>query len=705
MAVLRSDTSVQFLRGIGPVRAELLRKLGLLTVDDLLHYFPFRYEQDVGQVAIENLVLGESATICGEVVRQRTSSRGARSCQLNDGTGICTLRWFRPEFADRRLALGAVVVATGKIEERDGLAEIVHPRIEVFPPGSPVLAAASQGARLVGTYRATQGLPSHVIARAIAGVLGQPRLPVDDVVPQKLRAARRLLPREQALRAMHAPLRIEDVEAARRTLAYEEFLLLELAMAIRRRKRVALQVGRRLHVTPEIDARIRRRFPFQLTAAQDAVVREIARDVQSGRPMTRLLQGDVGSGKTVVAVHSALVAIANGCQAALMAPTEILAAQHYQNLTRYLDGSRVRCELLVGRQSQAKRRALLDEIAAGEVHFVVGTQALLEEKVAFADLGMVIVDEQHKFGVLQRAAIRTKGPTPHYLVMTATPIPRTLSMTVFGDLDVSVLRESPPGRGRVITKSVPFATMNTVLGYVRGRLESGEQAFVVCPLIGGDDGPASGDSPDTAKAARPALSSAIETYQRLVSGAWSDLPVGLLHGGLPAAEKSAAMRAFAEGRLRALVATTVIEVGIDVPAATIMIVDHAERFGLSQLHQLRGRIARGARDGLCVLVHHGRGEKARERLDVLVQTTDGFRIAEADLRLRGPGELLGTRQHGLPELRVGDLVADFELLERARKDAFDLVANDPDLQRPEHRPLLPALRRMLGDKLALIDAA
>ncbi|MCG3128800.1 MAG: ATP-dependent DNA helicase RecG [Phycisphaerae bacterium] len=703
--MLDGDSSVQFVRGIGPARAELLRKLGLSTVDDLLHHFPFRYEQDIGQVAIEDLVLGETATICGEVVRQRTSSRGARSCQVNDGTGICTLRWFRPEFADRRLAVGAIVRATGKVEERDGLAEIVHPRVDVYPPDSPVLAADS-GARLIGTYRTTQGLPSQVIARAVAIVLAQPSLPVTDAVPANLRAARRLLPRDQAIRAMHAPRALADVDAARRTLAYEEFLLLELAMALRRRKRLALQVGRRLHVTAEIDARIRRRFPFTLTASQDAVIGEIARDVSSSRPMTRLLQGDVGSGKTVVAVYAALLAIANGCQAALMAPTEILAQQHFRNLTRYLDGSRVRCELLVGRQSQAKRRALLDEIAAGEVGFVVGTQALLEEKVAFADLAMVIVDEQHKFGVLQRAAIRTKGPTPHYLVMTATPIPRTLSMTVFGDLDVSVLREPPPGRGRVITKCVPFATMNTVLTYVRGRIESGEQAFVVCPLIGrGDESLSADDTPDAQAPPRAALSSATETYQRLVSGPWRDLPVGLLHGGLPAVEKSATMRAFAEGRLRALVATTVVEVGVDVPAATIIIVEHAERFGLSQLHQLRGRIARGARDGLCVLVHHGRGEKARQRLDVLVQTTDGFRIAEADLRLRGPGELFGTRQHGLPELRVGNLVADFELLERARADAFDIVAHDPELARPEHRPLLPALRRMLGDKLALIDAA
>jgi ATP-dependent DNA helicase RecG len=583
---------------------------------------------------------------------------------------------------------------------------------------------------------------------------------------------------------------------------------MELAMALRRYKLVSLQRGRKLPVTPEIERRIRVRFPFTLTPSQDKVIREIVRDLESGRPMTRLLQGDVGSGKTVVALYACLIAVANRRQAAIMAPTEILAQQHFTNIERYLEGSRVRRTLLRGKLGRKERAETLAAIEAGAIDLVVGTQALLEKDVAFKDLAMVVVDEQHKFGVLQRANIRTKGPLPHYLVMTATPIPRTLAMTVFGDLDVSIIDALPPGRGKIVTKVVTRAQWKTVMEYVRRRLEAGEQAYVVCPLIGQEEATEERDrgtegtrdrgiegsrgrgikgsrgrgikgssdqgvapavptdlpsspaddvvsfrrskateesGPTTQRSEIPrsarndtqrkreapedvrsavrteaatlanpqspivnrqstGLVSAKEAYDRLVNGPWRGLNVGLLHGSLRPADKQKAVDAFVAGRLHAVVSTTVVEVGVDVANATIMIVENADRFGLSQLHQLRGRVGRGCKDSLCVLITHGRGEKAAERLAVMAETTDGFKIAEADLRQRGPGELLGTRQHGLPELRVGDILNDFSLLEKARQDAFDLVAADPKLARPQHARMIPALRRMFGSRLALIDA-
>jgi ATP-dependent DNA helicase RecG len=432
-----------------------------------------------------------------------------------------------------------------------------------------------------------------------------------------------------------------------------------------------------------------------------------------------------------VALYACLAAIANGKQAAIMAPTEILAQQHFGSIERYLMGSRVRYVLLRGKLAKKERADALAAIERGDIDLVVGTQALIQKDVAFNQLALVVVDEQHKFGVLQRHEFRTKGPMPHYLVMTATPIPRTLAMTVFGDLDVSVIKQSPPGRGRIITKIVTLAQWDTVMTYVRRRLEAGEQAYVVCPLIGKKGKKGSGvfseKTPDPFFAFFEGdnPTSVLEAHQRLVSGPWRGLNVGLLHGSLPTAEKLATIAAFTAGRLHAVVSTTVVEVGVDVANATIMVVEHADRYGLSQLHQLRGRVGRGIKDSLCVLISHeadGRAQsasagppvrnasevpsgKAAERLAVMARTNDGFAIAEADLRQRGPGQLFGTRQHGLPELHVANIVDDFALLEKARQDAFEIVAADPTLARPEHHALIPALKRLFGAKLALIDAA
>lgn len=702
MSTLRSDSPIQYVKGVGPRRAEWLATLGIHTVGDLLEYFPFRHDVDTGEVEIADLTPGANVTIRGEVLSVG-GRRPALRCEISDGTGACVLRWFNEPYGRRGLFRGATVVASGRVQVYNDRLELVQPRVQVFERDA-VLMSRRRGRRQLGVYRGNATAKSPLIRRAVQQVLAHGRLPVEEVIPPTLVKKHNLPPREHAIRQMHGPDSEAELQRARARLAYEEFLVMELALALRRRKRLALQTGQKLSVTKEINARIRTRFPFKLTAAQDDALREIVRDLQSGRPMTRLLQGDVGSGKTVVALYACLVAIAHGRQAAIMAPTEILAQQHFRNIEQYLKDSRVRYILLRGKLGKKQREQYRAAIERGDIDLVVGTQALIQKDVAFSQLALVVVDEQHKFGVLQRHQFRTKGPMPHYLVMTATPIPRTLAMTVFGDLDVSVIRQSPPGRGRIITKVVTKQQWPTVMEYVRTRLEGGEQAYVVCPTIGEKDG---GEAAPAERANRKAadLLSAKAVHDTLAGGPWHGLEVGLLHGSLPAKEKEAVISAFVDGRLHAVVATTVVEVGVDVPNATIMVVEHAERYGLSQLHQLRGRVGRGSKDSLCVLIARGRGDKAAERLAVMVETTDGFKIAEADLRQRGPGQLFGTRQHGLPELRVASIIEDFALLEKARRDAFEIAAADPTLSRPEHRPLRPALKRMFGEKLALIDAA
>ncbi|MFH1746472.1 MAG: ATP-dependent DNA helicase RecG [Planctomycetota bacterium] len=716
MAALRDDSPVQYIRGIGPARARWFDEAGLRTVGDLLYYFPFRHEVDSGEIEIADLRPGMKATIRGEVSQVRGRRGPSFTAKIYDGTETCVLRWFRQPFSARQLYPGALVIASGSVQHYNDRLEMVQPRVQVYPPDA-VVFPQNRGTRRVGIYRGAGRLKSEQIRRAVQVVLEQPHLPVEEFLPEDLLRKYDLPDRPSAVRQMHVPKDDAELQRARQRLAYEEFLLLELAMAIRRRKTIMLQKGQKLHVTPEVDKRIRARFPFKLTASQNEVIREITDDLESGRPMTRLLQGDVGCGKTVVALYACLAAIANGRQAALMAPTEILAQQHFGNIERYLQASRVRYVLLRGKLAARERAEILASIENGAIDLVIGTHALIQKDVVFARLALVVVDEQHKFGVMQRATFRTKGPLPHYLVMTATPIPRTLSMTVFGDLDVSIIRHSPPGRGRVTTKVVTTAQWKTVMNYVRQQLEQGSQAYVVCPQIGPADdstppvGSGADASPDITGKKQAAIS-ARQVYQRLTKGPWRDLNVGLLYGSMNSAEKDRVIAAFAAGELHALVATTVVEVGVDVPNATIMVVENAERFGRSQLHQLRGRVGRGHQDSICVLIARGAGRraasesnKAAQRLAVMTETTDGFRIAEADLRQRGPGELFGTRQHGLPELRVGNLIDDFDLLERARADAFEIIRQDPSLEHPEHQALIPALKRMFGGKLALIDAA
>lgn len=698
-AELRLDSPIQFVRGVGPQRAAAFAELGIHTVADLLDYFPFRHELDQGEVPIADLVPGANAVIRGIVTRV-AGRRPTVRCDLEDGTGRCTLTFFRQWYGTQGLFVGAGVIARGKVEVYDDRLQIKQPHIEVLAP-EDIRDNVRRAPRQIGIYRASQRLNSTAIRKAVEQVLQIDPLPIPEVLPADVLTKHQLPTRAAAVRHLHVPPDEQTRIAARRRLAFEELFLMEVGLALRRRQRQTLQRGRVLITTPKIDERIRARFPFPLTAAQNRALRDIIHDLQAGVPMSRLVQGDVGSGKTVVALYAALVAVAHRKQAAIMAPTEILARQHFLSIERYLADSRVRAVLLRGGLRGSERTAIRAAIQAGEIDLVVGTQALIQKDVAFNDLALVVIDEQHKFGVLQRHTFRTKGPLPHYLVMTATPIPRTLAMTVFGDLDVSVIDELPPGRGQVSTRIVSGGQWTSVMEQVRGEIERGSQAYVVCPAIESADD----DAPVAPQQRRPLnLVSVKRMHERLTAGPWRNLDVGLLHGDLSSDEKDAAIQAFAGGKLHALVATTVVEVGIDVPNASIMVIENADRFGLSQLHQLRGRIGRGSRDGLCILVARSRSPQAAERLAVMSETADGFRIAEADLRQRGPGEFFGTRQHGLPELRVANVIDDFALLELARQEAFDLVRDDPGLTQPAHAALRTAVRRAYAARLALIDA-
>ncbi len=498
---------------------------------------------------------------------------------------------------------------------------------------------------------------------------------------------RALMDRRSAVAAMHRPEDSEQWGEARRRLAYDECLLMQTALALQRARHIQ-RPAHALPVTPEIDRRIRARLPFSLTEAQDRAVAEISADLARPLPMNRLLQGDVGCGKTVVALYAALTAIAKHKQVAIMAPTEILAAQHYNKITGYLSGSRVRLATLVGGQATKQREFVVAQLASGELDLVVGTHALLGENVRFKELALVIIDEQHKFGVEQRAGIRGKGFAPHYLVMTATPIPRTLAMTVFGDLDVSVIDQPPPGRGTTRTKLVDPKEMAQVYQFVRQRLAEGQQAYFIYPLVNPSD--------------NAELTAAVEAYEELKDSELADWPIALIHGQMSGDEKDRVMRGFTQGKIRALIASVVVEVGIDVASANVMVIHHADRFGLAQLHQLRGRIGRGKDDAWCILVGAANNDIARQRLDVLCKTSDGFKIAEEDLRLRGPGEIFGARQHGMPELKVADLIEDFELLRLARRDAFEIVQQDPHLANPHNQMLRQLVQQAYGERLGLV---
>ncbi len=686
----RLDTAVQCVKGVGAVRARQLAQLGVETIEDLLTYFPRRFDLRPQVQSIADLDPSQQvATVAGEVGNVSENRFGRVPifrCTLTDPTGKVAVRWFHGSWLRDRIKPGLNIAVSGSVTTYKGKLQLVNPRHQVL--WGPT-ATDLETDELLPVYPAGGQLSSGHIARAVKSVLPLAAKLIRPWFDAEYLSSRDLMTRPAAVGAMHRPEDKVHWAEARRRLAYDECLLMQLGIGLTRLRQIS-RPAHPLEISPAINERIRARFPFALTSAQDKVVKEIVADLGRARPMNRLLQGDVGSGKTVVALYAALLTVARGRQAAIMAPTEILATQHYEKIAAYLEASRVRIAMLVGGQKPSVRKDVLARLAAGEIDLVVGTHALLSEKVKFQRLGLVVVDEQHKFGVRQRSSIRSKGFAPHYLVMTATPIPRTLALTVFGDLDVSTIDSMPPGRGRTLTRIARLEDLDEVIAVAAELVGGGKQAYFIYPLVNASE------SLD--------LTAAEDAYQQLQAGPLGEFGVGIIHGQMPPDKKEAAMRAFHEGGIGVLVASVVVEVGLDVPRANVMVVMHAERFGLAQLHQLRGRIGRSEQDAVCILVSSPSNPIARQRLEVLERTNDGFKIAEEDLRIRGPGEFFGTRQHGLPELKVANLVEDFELLRQARRDADDILAEDTALTAPHHQQLRREVIRAYAGKLDLLGS-
>lgn len=684
------DTPVQYVKGVGPRRAADLARLGITTVGGLLRHLPRRHE-DRSRLKPVALILPDTVeTVRGRVVsvQEMRPRRGLTITKvaISDGTATLQAVWFNRPFIKKDLRPGAELVVSGRVERHFGRLQMNSPEYEVLD-GSDLLHTG----RIVPVYPAAEGLSQRYLRAIIKRAVETHAALMPEILPPGLPERLRLPPAAGAWRAIHFPESEAELAAARRRLAFEELFLLQVGLGLLRRHVRREERGFRHSPDGELSERFLAGLPFRLTRAQERVVREIKADMEAPSPMHRLVQGDVGSGKTIVAAVALLKAVESGAQGALMAPTEILAEQHYLNLRRLLDPLGIGVALVTGSQGREERQAALFGLSAGHLRVAVGTHALIQEGVRFQCLSLVITDEQHRFGVRQRALLQEKGAPagcrPDVLVMTATPIPRTLALTVFGDLDVSVIDELPPGRQPVTTKWLREHERGKAYGFLRRQVQEGRQAYVICPLV----------EESEAVDAR-----AVTDWAARLQRALPEVRVGVLHGRLKPAEKEAVMDAFHRGQVQVLVATTVVEVGVDVPNATVIIIEGADRFGLAQLHQLRGRVGRGRHASYCLLIADPAGEEGERRMAVMEQTSDGFAIAEEDLRLRGPGEFFGTRQHGLPDFVAADPLRDLSLLEEARREALVLLDSDPLLARPEHAALRRAVREKFQGRLGML---
>ena len=663
------NTNVRYIKGIGETRAKALEKLGVRTLRDLIGFFPRRYEDRSVIYPIAELPVGETACCRAMIAAVPTSRRipGGRTVvkvRAVDETGTLDVTFFNQAYR-QSLRPGDSFVFCGKVEGNLLRRQMVNPLME--PDGRREVTG-----RIVPIYPLTAGVSQLILSRSIRQGLDACRELLPDVLPDEVRQAHKLCYVNYAYENIHFPASFEALAQAHRRLVFEELFLVTCGLHLLRSRRVdvAGPMCRAADMQPFYDA-----LPFPLTDAQRRAIGDAVGDMTSSRPMNRLCQGDVGSGKTMVAAACVWFAAQSGWQSALMAPTEILARQHYENLSPLLERFGISCALLTGSTKVKERRAILEGLADGSIGLCIGTHALLTEDVQYQRLGLVVTDEQHRFGVAQRSALGQKAENPHMLVLSATPIPRTLALIIYGDLDVSVIDQLPPGRQRVDTFAVDERYRARLNGFIRKQVEEGHQVFIVCPLVGDGD-----ELPDERKA--------VTAYAKtLQEETFPDLRIAVLHGKMKPKEKEAVMAAFAGGEADILVSTTVVEVGVDVPNATLMVVENAERFGLSQLHQLRGRVGRGKAKSYCVLVSQGGGEETKRRLKALTDTNDGFKIAEEDLKLRGPGDFFGQRQHGLPMLQIADLNCDMLLLSEAQTAARELLAGDDQLTAPEHRRL------------------
>lgn len=671
------NTDIRMIRGIGDKKAKLLNKLGLFTLLDLLQYFPRAYQDRTKVLSIRDAPLTEEVCIEASPVASPVLSHIRTGLDLlklrcSDGTGLLDLTFFNQRWLKDRLKPGETYVFYGKVQGTPLRKEMVNPLFESVQDTPRITR------RITPVYRLTAGVGQLLIADAVREGLALLRDDFPEPIPESVRASQKLAFARYAYENIHAPASAEALELSRRRLIFEELFLLTLALRLIKSPVSTPGPVMSAPVTEFLHA-----IPYRLTGAQSRAVGDILCDLSSGRPMNRLIQGDVGSGKTLVAAAAAFVAVKSGFQAALMAPTEILAAQHAEALSPLFFPLGVRVGLLTGSMTPKQKRLIKQEIEAGEIDLVIGTHALLTEDVQYFNLGLVITDEQHRFGVKQRTALSAKGLNTHVLVMSATPIPRTLALILYGDLDISVIDELPPGRTPVETYTVDEQKRDRIHRFIQKLVGEGRQAYIVCPLVEDPEGLDDGRK-------------AVEAYTKHLSEAvFPDLHIGYVHGKMPQRQKDAVMSDFVAGRLDILVATTVIEVGINVPNAALMVIENAERFGLSQLHQLRGRIGRGAHQSYCILFSEAKNEASLSRLQIMRGTTDGFLIAEEDLKLRGPGEFFGNRQHGMPKFRIADLATDTETLREAAASAIALLSEDPDLSAPGHAPLKEQVATLL----------
>lgn len=679
-------TPCQYMKGVGPQRAELLQKLDLHIARDVLYFFPRDYQDMSVLTEIDDLVEGQSASICGEVVEvdmKASPGRTILGVLIKQGERFLRMSWFNMPFLRKRFAAGKRVLASGTPKLRGLRWEMTHPTIEFLQEGEEPPAG-----RILPIYPLTEGISQAAMRKIAWSAVDHYTEFVEEVFPDAFLDEHRLWPIKAALPQMHQPASRESLERARARFVYQELLVLQIGLAMRRNKLVETRRAPKLPTSAKIEARIRRLFPFESTEDQRRASDEIALDMARDVPMNRLLQGDVGSGKTVVAIHAMLIAAANHHQAVLMAPTEVLAQQHARSLDQYLSHARVRVGLITGSLPTSVRQHRIKAITAGEIDLVIGTQALIQSEIEFNKLGLVIIDEQHKFGVHQRATLRRAGLDPHYLIMTATPIPRTVTMTLFGDLDISTIKHSPPGRRPVRTYLGTLEQRPKWLEFVRKKLDEGRQAYVITPMI---------------EETERALAGVIQVHEHLQREELRGYRIGIVHGRMSPQEKEMAMRDFRTGATQVLVSTSVVEVGVDVPNATMMTIEDGQAFGLSQLHQLRGRISRGTQPGYLCVFAEPTSEEGEKRLEAFAKTTDGFALAEIDFELRGPGDLFGSRQHGLPPLRIANLIRDAEVVGQARTDAQSLLLHDPQLTSADYSKLKKMVLTRYGKVLELSD--
>lgn len=689
-------TTLDCLKGIGPKRHAEFKKSGLRTVGDLLFYFPFRYEDRRSLRRIRSLAAGETVLVQGTVIHtevRRTKRRrfAIFHAVVEDESGRLQAAWFNQPYLANTIREDYEIALYGEVVESGfggGVLEMQNPHFEVGPG-----AGAERG--IVPIYERIGSTGGAVIRKIIRGILDNYKIRLPAATPEAILQRLGYISPSEAVRRVHRPPDASDIEALnagrsleQQSLVFDEFFFLQAGLALRRKKYREEPTGIAFNTSEDIRATLKGMLPFRLTEGQKIAFKDIVDDMTSPRPMARLLQGDVGCGKTIVALLAAALAMENGCQVALMAPTEVLAEQHMTTVRKHLAHTNYRIRLLTGRMPTAQGNEIRRDIAGGEADLVIGTHTLIQESVDFHKLGLAIIDEQHRFGVLQRARLVKTEPCPDLLILTATPIPRTLTLTLFGDLSVSVIRDMPPGRQPIVTAARTEKGRAKIDAFLETQMREGRQIYSVAPAI---------------EESRGGEARTVKEMHRRLEKTFPHRRIGLLHGRMPSADREAAMADFASGDIDILASTTVIEVGVDVPNATVMLIENSERFGLSQLHQLRGRVGRGEHKSYCILIYqHVRGEQARQRLEIMVRTGDGFEIAEKDLELRGPGDFFGTRQSGMPTLRVGSLLSDAEMLQKARKEAFRLILESGSKEEAEREETIKTIRRDWEKRYSLV---